>query len=122
MDELERLPHMNPGDEQDTLSIRQRRGRPSPTTWPTDMVLSGVLLILVCGFPPFVVFGQAMTLVDPSHQGSAYWSEVLPRLYKLVSGGWMTREFFGLGLGVALVVLGVCGTKRPKVKMDKPEL
>ena len=122
MDELDRLPHMTPSDELDMPSIGHRRGRPLSITLQPGMILSGFLFILVCGFRPFVVFGQAMTLVNPSHEGSAYWAEVLPRLYKLASAVWMTPEFFGLGLGVALVVLGVFRTEKPKVKTDEPEL
>jgi hypothetical protein len=123
MDELDRLPHMTPGDERDLPPLGHRRGWPLSMTLQTGMILSGVLFILVCGFRPFVVAGQAMTLVDPSHEeGSAYWAEVLPRLYKLAADVCRSPEFFGLGLGVALVVLGVFRTEKPRVKTDEPEL
>jgi hypothetical protein len=113
MDDLDRLPRMSPVEEpiiSPTEGLGRRRSR---MVIRLATILSGIALILVCGWFLFIAVAERLVLIDPTLEGPAYLAEVSkrlsgPQLWGLLSG----PPSLGLTLGFVLVGLGLIKRKK----------
>jgi hypothetical protein len=104
-DDLDRLHKMSPIDGPEIPPRSARVRRPPWMTRQIGMVLTGVGLILVCGFLLFYAFELA-SMTNPNDPD--YRSEVLGKMFGLEYVGLVVRPAtFGLLLGLALIVFGI---------------
>ncbi len=105
MDDLDRLPNLSPMDEREIPPMPRRAKRPKQMTLSIAMILAGTVLILVCGFLLFAVYGPASKAVGDDPESSA---RVLGWMFGIDQGGWVAiPASFGILLGVAFVALGL---------------
>ncbi len=104
-DYLDRLPRMTPADEPAVFSSAGGVRRGFRMAKQELMIVSGVVLILLCGSLLFFVYGLA-SMVDPDDP--LYWSHVLATMFRLKHRGRVAiPSSSGLLLGIGLVLLGI---------------
>ena len=111
-DYLDRLTRLGPVNEQ-AIPLKVDAARRKP--WMTKrekLVVFGLALIVLCGFLLFCTFELAsMTDIDPSDP--RYWPEVLSMMFSREYGGTLAiPASLGLGLGIALLCIGIFRTGR----------
>jgi hypothetical protein len=115
MDDFDRLPRMSPVEDPIVPPAEGPGRRPARRFIRPALIVSGIALILGCGWYLVVGVTQMMMLIDPALEGPAYVLQVSrllsdPRFQGLMIG----PPSLGFSLGFVLLGLGFARRKKPK--------